>query len=79
MILFNIISINNISIINKMSPQVHFLYMNMSYDKININNKIYNVNNKIGAIIGHFLGINHYSKLFTYNLINLFESQSHYL
>lgn len=79
MILFNIISINNISIIKKMSPQVHFLYMNMSYDKININNKIYNVNNKIGAIIRHFLGINHYSKLFTYNLINLFESQFHYL
>lgn len=45
--------------------------------KININNKIYN--GRMGAVTGHFLDVNHCSKCFTYNLINIFEAQFHYL
>lgn len=53
---------------------------NMPHDiKVNINNKIYNANGRMGAIIGHFLGVNHCSKCFKYNLINIFESQFYYL
>lgn len=42
----------------------------MSYDtEININNKVCNVNSKIGNIIRHFLSVDHCTKYFIHNLI----------